>query len=318
MAVIASSTAPVVAADPVRARYLEWGPVILGALGATAISVVLLTFGAALGLSVVSPYPYAGISAKGVAVLTGTYVALVTVASFGAGGYLAGRLRAPWPKATGPESTESHFRDGSYGFGVWALGVLLGSALAVSGVAGALKAAVHTTTTVAAAGTAGAAANPAAGAALNRLSMEPTDFAVDRVLAPAAGGAASAPAGAAAAPSRADLAAPIARAFAANIDNPQLNAADRAYLVQLVMQQTGMPQADAEKRVDTAFTDLKAAEQKARDAAERARKATLIAAFLAAATLAIGCAAACGAASLGGRHRDENTPVVFWGSRRFW
>jgi hypothetical protein len=316
MAVIAPSTASVVATDPVRPHYLEWGPVILGALGATAISVVLLTFGAALGLSVVSPYPYAGISAKGLAVLTGTYVALVTVASFGAGGYLAGRLRAPWPKATGPEEAESHFRDGSYGFGVWALAVLLGSALAVSGVGGVLKAAVHSGATVAAAGTAGAASNPAAGAALNRLSMEPTDFAVDRVLAPAPGGAA--PAGAAPAASRADLAAPITRAFAANLDNPQLNAADRTYLVQLVTQQTGMSQADAEKRVDTAFSDLKAAEQKARDAAEHARKATLIAAFLAAATLAIGCAAACGGASLGGRHRDENTLVVFWGSRRFW
>jgi hypothetical protein len=314
--VIASSTAPVAAAGPLRAHYLEWGPVILGALGATAISVVLLTFGAALGLSVVSPYAYAGISAKGLAVLTGTYVALVTVASFGAGGYLAGRFRAPWPKATGPEEAESHFRDGSYGFGVWALGVLLGSALAVSGVGGVLKAAVHSGATVAAAGTGGAASSPAAGAPLNRLSMQPTDFAVDGVLAPAPGGAA--PAGAAPAASRADLAAPIARTFAANLDNPQLNAADRTYLVQLVMQQTGMPQADAEKRVDTAFTDLKAAEQKARDAAEHARKATLIAAFLAAATLAIGCAAACGAASLGGRHRDENTLVVFWGSRRFW
>ena len=212
----------------------------------------------------------------------------------------------------------SHFRDGSYGFGVWALGVLLGSALAVSGVGGVLKAAVHTTTTVAAAGTAGAASNPAAGAALNHLSIEPTDFAVDRVLAPGPGGGASATAGAVPASSRADLAAPIARTFAANVDNPQLNAADRTYLVQLVMQQTGMPQADAEKRVDTAFTDLKAAEQKARDAAEHVRKATLIAAFLAAATLAIGCAAACGAASLGGRHRDENALVVFWGSRRFW
>ena len=66
MAVIASSTAPVAAAGPLRAHYLEWGPVILGALGATAISVVLLTFGAALGLSILSPYPYAGISAKGV------------------------------------------------------------------------------------------------------------------------------------------------------------------------------------------------------------------------------------------------------------
>jgi hypothetical protein len=315
MAVIATATAPVAATVAVRPHYLEWGPVILGALGATAISVVLLTFGAALGLSVVSPYPYAGISAKGLAVLTGTYVALVTVASFGAGGYLAGRLRSPWTGAVGNEITESHFRDGSYGFGVWALGVLLGSALAVSGVGGVLKAAVHSTTAVAAAGTAGAASNPNAGAALSRLSMEPTDFAVDRVLAPT-----PAPAGAAAAPasSRADLAAPVARVFAANLANPQLNAADRSYLVQLVMQQTGLPQADAEKRVDQAFTELKAAEQKARDAAEQARKATLIAAFLAAATLAVGCAAACGAASLGGRHRDDNTLVVFWGSRRFW
>ena len=129
MAAIATSTTPVAAAVTVRPHYLEWGPVILGALGATAISVVLLTFGAALGHSVVSPYPYAGISAKGLAVLTGTYVALVTVASFGAGGYLAGHLRAPWPKATGPEEAESHFRDGSYGFGVWALGVLLGGNL---------------------------------------------------------------------------------------------------------------------------------------------------------------------------------------------
>jgi len=85
----------------------------------------------------------------------------------------------------------------------------------------------------------------------------------------------------------------------------QLHIRRASHLVQLVMQQTGMPQADAEKRVDT-------------DAAEHARKAALIAAFLAAATLAIGCAAACGAAALGGRHRDENTLVVFWGSRRFW
>jgi hypothetical protein len=315
MAAIATSTGPVATAVTVRPHYLEWGPVILGALGATAISVVLLTFGAALGLSVVSPYPYAGISAKGLAVLTGTYVALVTVASFGSGGYLAGRLRSPWTGAVGNEVTESHFRDGSHGFGVWALAVLLGSALAVSGVGGVLKAAVGSTTAVAAAGAAGAASNPAAGAALNRLSMEPTDFAVDRVLAPTpapAGAPATAPA------SRADLAAPIARVFAANLANPQLNAADRTYLVQLVMQQTGLPQADAEKRVDQAFTDLKAAEQKARDAAEQARKATLIAAFLAAATLAIGCAAACGAAGLGGRHRDDNTLIAFWGSRRSW
>ena len=45
-------------------RYLEWGPIIAGALGAAAISFVLLAFGTALGLSSVSPYPYRGLSAS--------------------------------------------------------------------------------------------------------------------------------------------------------------------------------------------------------------------------------------------------------------
>jgi hypothetical protein len=53
--------------------------VILGALGVTAISVVLLTFGAALGLTGVSPYPYAGFSAKGLAALSATYSLLSAV-----------------------------------------------------------------------------------------------------------------------------------------------------------------------------------------------------------------------------------------------
>src|SRR5215813_2952308 len=101
-------------------RHVEWGPIVLGALGASAISVVLLTFGAALGLSGVSPYPYAGLSAKAIVILGGVYAALVMVASFGAGGYLAGRLRSAWPDGN---QAEVHFRDGAHGFGVWALAV---------------------------------------------------------------------------------------------------------------------------------------------------------------------------------------------------
>jgi hypothetical protein len=316
MAVTTVPAAAVVATDSLRSRYLEWGPMILGALGATAISIVLLTFGAALGLSVVSPYPYAGISAKGLAVLAGTYAVLVTVASFAAGGYLAGRVRTPWSPAERAASdlAETHFRDGAHGFGVWALAVLLGAALAASGASAALRTAVQSTTTIAAAGAAGAASNPAAAAALSRT---PTDYAVDRLLAPAPGTAGAAATPAQPAP-RAALAAPIARAFAANLGNPQLDARDRTTLAQIVVQQTGMPLAEAEKRVDDAFAELKAAEQKARDAAEHARKAALIAAFLAAATLAVGCAAACAGAALGARHRDEKTVVVLLGSQRFW
>lgn len=318
-AVTAPATTTVVSTDLVATRYLDWGPIILGALGALAISVVMLTFGAALGLTVVSPQPYAGISAKGLAVLAGLYAALVHVGSFGAGGYLAGRMRAPW---TTGDVVEQHFRDGGHGFAVWALGVVLGAGLVLSGVTGALKTATEASTAIAAGGAAGAASNPATGTAINRLSMQPMDYATDRLLAPAPAGAATASQAPGTMPSpgssRADLAAPIARTFAANLHNPQVDARDRAYLAQLVSQRTGMSQADSEKRVDEAFSDLKAAEQKARDAADKARKATLIAAFLTAATLAIGCAAACAGAALGARHRDERTLVGLFGSRRFW
>lgn len=318
-AVSSAAVAPGAALATLEPRYVEWGPVILGTLAASAISIVLLTFGAALGLTGVSPYPYAGLSAKAIGILSATYAALVTVASFAAGGYIAGRSRTPW--AAG-DLEEVHFRDGAHGLGVWALGIVVGAVLATSGAAGFLKTALQTTGTVAAAGAAGAAANPAAANAVGQLAMQPTDYAVDRILAPgpAAGEPAAGSAGGTAAvrASRADLAAPVGRAFAANLKNPQLDVRDRTMLVQTVMQQTGLPQAEAEKRVDEAFAELKAAEQKARDAAEAARKAALIAAFAAAAILAAACAAACAGAALGARHRDERTVVTLFGSRRFW
>jgi hypothetical protein len=321
MATAATTTA--VPVETVPFRYLDWGPVILGALGAAAMTVVLLAFGSALGLSVVSPYAYAGISAKGAAILAAVYLALVMVASFAAGGYIAGRMRSPWRTT---DETESQFRDGAHGFGVWSIGVLLGAALAASGVGAFVSAAGKATTAIAATGTAGAASNPA----LGQLSLNPTDYAIDRLLAPAAAGAPAAPEATPAAPggaqtaaaparaTRADLEAPMARALAAGLTTPQLDVRDRTYLARVVAEQAGMPQAEAEKRVDRTFADLKAAEQKARDAADAARKTAIIAAFLAAATLAIGCAAACAGAAVSGRHRDERTAVAFLGSTRFW
>jgi amino acid transporter len=125
MAITAAATARPVVADNVRPRYLEWGPIILGALGVLAIMIVLLTFGAALGLSAVSPHPYAGLSGTVLAILAALYGALAHVASFSAGGYLAGRMRSPWVAG---EAVEQHFRDGSHGFAVWALGVVVGAA----------------------------------------------------------------------------------------------------------------------------------------------------------------------------------------------
>ena len=286
MAVVTTTTdASVVATDLPAGRYVDWGPIIVGTLGALAIMVVLMTFGGALGLSVTSAQPYAGLSAKALAVLAGLYAALVHVASFAAGGYLAGRLRTPWVTS---DTVESHFRDGGHGFAVWALGVVLGAVFAAVGRergaedrgrrhhGGRLGGRCRRRGQSADAGRPAAALDAA-----DRLRRRPP-------AGPGAGRRGRTGWRTGRDGSRADLAAPIARAFAANANNPQLDARDRAWLASLVSQRTGLPQADAEKRVDEAFTELKAAEQKARDAADKARKATLIAAFLAAATMAIG------------------------------
>jgi hypothetical protein len=332
-------TDPIVAAPLVPiapARSVQWGAVVLGTLGAMAISAVLLTFGAGIGLSAASAQPYAGASAKALAVISALYVAISLVAAFGAGGYITGRMRS----LTAPEDVaELDFRDGAHGFGVWALAIVLGGALAASGIGGALKLGVQSTAAMGGATLAGAASNPEVA---NRISMTPTDYAIDRLMAPAPptaapAGAPPAPAGTPASPdatsapapvpppaassaprSRMELSAPMTRTFAAASKSGQLDPRDRATLVSMVMQQTGVPQAEAEKRVDDAYADLKTAEAKARDAAEKARKAALITAFALAATLLLGCAAACAGATSGAHHRRENIPVAFFGSRRFW
>lgn len=321
---MAIATVPVAVATPApvalsTARSVQWGPVILGALGASAISMVLFTFGAGIGLSAVSAHPYAGASAKALAVISALYAAITLVASFAAGGYVAGRMRLPSTE----ELDEHEFRDGAHGFGVWALAIVFGGVIAVSGIAGIAKTVVQSTAAVAGGAAAGAASNPA----LGQIATSPTDYAVDRILAPApaaapaAGGAAPAP-GATPAPAtpaaRADMTAPVTRIFAATLKSGQLDAPDRATLVAIVQQQTGLPQAEAEKRVDEAYTELKNAEQKVRDAAEAARKAALITAFGVAATLLLGCAAACAGAAAGSRHRAEKIDVTWFGSRRFW
>lgn len=302
-------------------RYLEWGPIFAGALGAAAISFVLLAFGSALGLSAVSPYPYRGLSASTFMIVAALFVAMVQVCSYAAGGYLAGRMRAPWLDGV---LAERHFRDGAHGFAVWALSLVFTAGLLASGAGGVLKAATDATATVAAGVGAGAA---------NHLSLDPADYATDSLLRPAppsaentaAANATAVPAaGATAAPNAAMTApvdrAPITRVFTASLKNGALAAPDRIYLAQVVAQQTGVSQAEAEKRVDTAYVEAQKTEQKARDLANAARKKAALAGFLTAATFAVACAAACVAAGLGGRDRDEEAAErTYWmGTARFW
>ena len=78
-----------------------------------------------------------------------------------------------------------------------------------------------------------------------------------------------------------------------------MNSNDRQYLAQTLAQRDGIPQAEAEKRVDAAFAG-------AQRAVEHARKAAALTALLTASALLISLAAAWYAAQRGGYNRDNN------------
>jgi hypothetical protein len=154
----------------------------------------------------------------------------------------------------------------------------------------------------------------------------PADIGFDYLMRPTPGEAAAAPTAGATQPqpmawrlqSLQELQPSVVRVLGDGLQAGTLAPADRSYLASLVSRRTGMSQADAEKRVDEAFQRTKDANVKAKAAADKARKASVLAAFLAAATLVIGCAAACAGATAGGRHRDEQTEIRLFGTRQFW
>ncbi|MDZ4777822.1 MAG: hypothetical protein SGJ23_13670 [Alphaproteobacteria bacterium] len=114
--------------------YVDWAAVFAGAVLATAISFVLLTFGAALGLGLSSPREGEGVSVVAFVVAAGLWIVWVQVSSFMAGGYVTGRLRRRINDGT---EHEVDVRDGLHGLLVWATGALVGAVLAASALGGA-------------------------------------------------------------------------------------------------------------------------------------------------------------------------------------
>lgn len=302
--------------DPTIAKsnYLEWGPVFAGAIAAAALSFLLLTFGGAVGLSLTSPWPDSGARLWVVALALAWWMVLVQIGSFAAGGYLAGRMRSRWIDS---HTREGAFRDSTHGFMVWAVGVLMGAAvLALVGL-GTAKTAADSASAVAAGAASGnlAKAAPAAG---------PADYAVDLLLRPQPGqpGTATTTTTAVTDPNATRsndeaLRAEANRIFASAIKNQAFTERDRTYLTQVVTTRTGLPEAEAQKRVDASVTEARDLERKAREQADKARKATVITAFIAAMSLLVSLAAATVAAAAGGRHRDEDRIPMFAG-HRFW
>jgi hypothetical protein len=66
--------------------YLQWTPIVAGALAATALSLILVTFAAAVGLGVSSTAPTWRDTSAALWILSGIYLILQAVLSFGSGG----------------------------------------------------------------------------------------------------------------------------------------------------------------------------------------------------------------------------------------
>ena len=245
---------------------VEWGPVFAGALAAAALSSVLLAAAASIGLSLISAYPGHSYG-KTAGTLAAFCSLIVVIGSFLLGGYIAGRLRSPWGEG---RADEVAFRDGMHGFLVWSLGIIFSALLAFAAGVVALQ----------------AGARVAASAAQGDGALAP---ATDTLLRTSP---------------TANLGSPFDRAevtriLATSVANGQMSATDRTYVVQAVAQRQDIPAAEAEKRVDAAFSD-------AEQAVEKARKAAALTGLVTASALLIGLAAAWFGAQRGGYNRDHN------------
>lgn len=273
-----------------HASYVDWPAIIGGIVVASGISIVLISFGAALGLSFTTVASATEGSVIGMAIGAALWFLWVEVSSFMAGGYLAGRLRRRFGDST---EAESDVRDGMHGLLVWGGAVVVGAWLAMAGV-GVL---------------ANAASNLAGGAAAAVSTTLPDEalgngdnYFVDSLLR---GGAAGdrAPAGA--------LNAEVGRILL-NAGDGEMPAADRDYLVTIVTERANLSPEEAAARVDSVLAAYNTAREEARQAAEAARKVGIISGFLIAASLLISAAGAYWAATVGGKHRDEGALFDPW------
>ena len=90
-----------------------------------ALSLIMLSLGAGLELSSVSPWADVGASATTVGVLGILWLVVTQLISSAMGGYLAGRLRTRWETIHGDEV---HFRDTANGFVAWAVALVMTTA----------------------------------------------------------------------------------------------------------------------------------------------------------------------------------------------
>jgi hypothetical protein len=267
---------PVLATIP----YPEWGPVIAGAIAAAALALVLHSFALAIGLAVSSTASTWRDASFALMALSGLYVIMAALASYGLGGYLAGLMRA---RLSSREDAE--LRDGMQGLLVWALATLLTAVIGLATLQSLTRLGAPS----------GGQAGPSASVAGENIIA----YDLDRLFRSERRNAA-------------DLEYPraeAARILLTTSSHRGMQPEDRAYLVRLTAAHTGLAPPDAERRVDEVAA-------RAKENISRARRSAVILAFTAGAAALLGAAAAWFAACAGGRVRDGESAahaLLDWG-----
>jgi hypothetical protein len=282
-----------VPADTSPVSAVSWAAIFAGAITAAAVSLLLAALGTGLGFASISAWPNSGASAATFSVMTAVWLIVMQWVASGLGGFITGRLRTKWASL---HTHEVFFRDTAHGFVMWAFATVVTVSVVAMAAGGIAREGARAASNVMGAAAQGAAQN---------MQSSPGSvgaYSVDTLLraAPSANGAA--PAADASNPT--ETRAEVTRILATALSDEGLSESDKAYLVQLVASRTGLSPAEAQQRVDTVVSQVKAAEVKARQAADQARKVASITAIFTALSMLIGAFIACVAAAIGGRERD--------------
>jgi len=296
------------------ASAVSWGAIAAGAAAAASLSLILLMLGVGLGLSTVSPWARDGVSAGTFGVSTIVWLTLTQLLASAMGGFLAGRLRTKWIET---HSDELYFRDTAHGFLAWAVATLSTAALLTSVIGSILSGGAQAGATVAG-GAVGTATSMLGGAVAPSRSAQggdsgPMGYFVDSLFrrdpaVPVTAPTSVAMPGDAVERGLSRDSAEIGRIFL-NVSRAEpLPPEDIRQVGQIVAQRTGLSQQDAEKRVNDVYgraqTKFRDAEVAARDAADKARKASAYGALWLFVSLLVGAFVASLAATYGGRLRD--------------
>jgi hypothetical protein len=281
---------PAGSAVPALSRRVSWGAVFAGAIVAIAVGALLTVLGIAIGATTIDTLERSTPDAGTLGLASGLWATFASLLAMGVGGYVAARL-----------SGTSSNQDGIlHGLTVWALALILGTAVAASSLAGVASVAVR------GAGAAMGGVATGLGAVGGGSAAAASQFDVSQLLDPVRRILGGNNVDNLSSEQIAEEVTSIARARLMSGEWPE---GSRERLNALVAKSAGISEAEANQRIEEAEAEIREAlaevEQAARQAADAAARATAIAAFWAFAALLLGAIMAAIGAIIGTRHYHE-------------